>query len=589
MKYLLYLTTILAGAAGCLAVPGDDHAPMCESNTDCDEQNGEICADGVCWGDPPAGTYAARIGPPGNRDGLVPTEITSVMINEDGWFSTRLGLEAPVTISGTVTLACSDAPCPPIASVITVSRPARIRGGPPFVAIAHTTEDSSAFSIPVPRAEPGEEYSVIVAPDRLNADRVNLDDAAPARVLVTPIDDVEGLAVGLGGGMGRTVAGTVLDSNGLTPLAEARVVVRGQWAPGGTTTEISSVASTDATGGFLLYLPSGTFDTTAEVVVTPAPDAYTLRPTLSVPLDLSTGAMTLSVDTLEVPDLGETQQLTVPIMGTSTMGVVQPVAGADVTLFAEKTFPRLPQPPLTARVEVTGTTLSNGQVQLRVLDSQELEYALTVQPPPQSDAAAYATIYGASVTIQPGASTLPQILLANQVSIRGVLYDHEGREAEGVVITIVPNALYAATLSDPLQRQLSGVVQTGSSTSSNGEFAVFVDPEIGGVPALYDVNFEPPQDSLLPSWQKQGLSVDRMNGLDLQDLELPPAAYVRSPVLDPADQPIEGAEVRLYEIPVAIGPCGENDPSPGCNLAAILRAQALSDGSGEVHLVLPDP
>jgi len=590
LKRLLYLTALVtAGTAGCLTVPGTGQPPMCETTSDCDQAAGEICAEGVCWGDPPAGIYAARIGPPGNRNGLVPTEITRVDIAANGWFTTDLRLEKPVTVSGSVTLDCGQTGCsgPAIASTITVSRPSRIPGGPPFVAVAHTTEDSSAFTIAVPRGETGEDYSVVVSPDRANASRIDLDEVAPARVMIQPTDNVANLDVALGS-RGRTVTGVVLDRDG-SYLPGALVVVRGRWVPEATTIDISSIATTDALGMYTVYLPQSTIDPVAELQITPLADPGELRPTLLAPLDLAPGEI-VTLPALKIPNLGATANITIPIMGTSATGVVTPIADADVRIVAEQEITNAPNDPFVARVDVGAKTGPDGMVHLQVLTATSLSYQLHVKPPSASGVA-FATVYGATLDVTAG-PTLPAILLANQVSVRGALYDHSGHAAEGVVVTVVPNAAYAAQLSGPLQEKLNEVVATSETTNSSGQFAVFVDPDIGGLAAQYDVMFEAPQHSLLPSWQKQGLTVDRTSGYDLQDLDLPEASYVRGPVVDPDDQPIEGAEVRLYEIPSSILPCARvsapaDDPS--CAQKAILRAHGQSDSGGEVHLVLPDP
>jgi hypothetical protein len=292
-----------------------------------------------------------------------------------------------------------------------------------------------------------------------------------------------------------------------------------------------------------------------------------------------------------MPDLGDTQPLTIPITGTSPMGLVVPIADAEVTLVAEQLIPQIPSG-YTARIEVSATTMADGEAHVLVLDSAILEYDLHVKPPPQSGSAQYATIYGGVVDVRPGTTALTPILLANQVTIRGTLYDHNGRIADGVNVTAVPNASYAAGLSTDLQRKLAELVPTTDTTDMDGGFQVGVDPSINGAAAMYDIYFEPPQHSLLPRWHSQSLVIDESSGLDLQDLALPPAAYVRGDVHDPEGNLLEGAEVRLYEIPSAILPCAfEADPpaDPACAEKAILRAVGVSDAGGEVHLVLPDP
>jgi hypothetical protein len=581
LKLTLYLPVLLA--AGCLAVPGDDTQPMCESNSDCDQANGEICADGICWGDAPDVLYAARIAPPNDRSGLVSTEITKVQIEDNGWFITSLRLEEPVLVNGSVVLACPESPCPAIASTITVSRPARIPGGPAFVAIAHTTESNGDFSIEVPRAKSDETYAIVVSPDRGNADVYNLDSVAPKRLTLTPTDNVEGLVVDLGDDT-RSITGIVRDEQGVA-LPGVNVVLRGRWTPEASMTEISSIATTGAGGAFSVQVTDSTVEPDVELVLVPPTD-FEQRPTLHVDMNLD---MSLDLGVLQFPYMGTTSIVTIPITGTSPMGLVEPVANAEVTVIAERDFPGVPLG-FRARLELSRITDERGEVQMPVVVGPSLTYELRVQPPAQSGAGQFATIYGEPVDVA-GEPVLEPILLANQVSVHGYLYDHAGRPAEGVVVTVVPNASYAATLPESLQNRVAEAVATSETVHADGQFAVFVDPSIAGAPAIYDVNFEPPQHSLLPSWQTQSVMVDPLTGYDAGDFDLPEAAYVRGDVYDPFDERIEGAEVRLYEVPPAILPCqGSLEPAdPTCAQKAILRALAISDSGGSVHLVLPDP
>jgi hypothetical protein len=579
LKSPLYLSILLAG---CLAVPDGGTEPMCESNSDCDQASGEICADGICWGDPPDVLYAARIAPPGNRSGLVATELTKVQIEDNGWFSTSLRLEEPVVIAGTVLLACGESPCPAIASTITVTRPARIPGGPPFVAIAHTTESNGDFAIEVPRAKSDETYSIVIAPDRPNADVYNLDSVAPKRLILTPTDHVEELFVELGDDT-RSITGIIRDEQGL-PLPGVNVSARGRWTAEAPMTDVSSIATTSPTGAFSIQITDSTVEPAIDLVLVPPPD-FEQRPTLHVDMDLD---MSLDLGVLQFPYMGSTHIVTIPIRATSPMGIIQAVANAEVTLIAEREFPGVPFG-FRARLELSRITDDLGEVEMPVVDGPNLTYELRVQPPAQSGAGQHATIYGDPIDVA-GVSILEPILLANQVSVHGRLYDHAGRPAEGVVVTVVPNASYSATLPESLQSRVAEAVSTSETVHADGQFAVWVDPSIATAPAIYDVSFEPPQHSLLPSWQTQAVQVTG-TGYDFGDFDLPEAAYVRGDVYDPFDQRIEGAEVRLYEVPPDLLPCQESvEPAdPTCAQKAILRALAISDSGGSVHLVLPDP
>ena len=72
MKRAVLLLTLLAG---CLDVPSGPDVE-CSTTSDCDSASGEICDEGVCWGNPPQGMYAVVISPPSSRKDLVPRELT---------------------------------------------------------------------------------------------------------------------------------------------------------------------------------------------------------------------------------------------------------------------------------------------------------------------------------------------------------------------------------------------------------------------------------------------------------------------------------------------------------------------------------
>jgi hypothetical protein len=586
VKYLLSTTASLA-IAGCISLPPITQ-PMCETNADCDTANGEICGEGVCWGDPPEGMYAVRIGPPPDRDDLVPTEITAVEIHDNGWIQTPLVLETALVVSGTVSLDCpAGANCPEplagLAAQVTISRPARIRGGPAFIASATTTAESPAFAIKIPRGLPGEEYFVTASPIR-DPMRPQLDRVAPGRLVIFPTDTPPPLDLRLGAEL-NLVTGVVTDAGGVG-IRDARVVVRGRWEATGPEVELSSIGTTDQAGRFDVFLPSSPIDPAARLVVTPHTVYGEVQPTLIHELTVTGDPVITVTGSLVMPDYPEPQLVTIPIRGTSTEGDYEPIAGAQVTLVGEELIERFPPtlPPVVARIEATGTTDPQGNVQLFLIPSSEdLAYQLHVKPPPASGAAQYAGVYGAAINVDAGSSTLAEVYVANQVAIRGQLLGfHDGQPAEGMVVTATANRGFAGTLVEDLQRELAEAVPTSETTNSDGSFAIFVDPEIAGVPVVYDVRFEPSANTLLPIWQPDPIEIDPVSGYDLGTRTLPAAAYVRGDIKDADEARIGGADVRLYTIPALIVACDT------CPDAAVLRAHATSGLSGVVHLVLSD-
>ncbi|MBV8763235.1 MAG: hypothetical protein JO257_38480, partial [Deltaproteobacteria bacterium] len=97
------LALVLVLAAGCLSIPSKER-PACTMDSDC--ASGEVCGEGVCWGNPPMGMFAAALVPPSDRDDVVQTQLGSLMIPQNGWLG-DVALEAPVTFSGRVEAYCS--------------------------------------------------------------------------------------------------------------------------------------------------------------------------------------------------------------------------------------------------------------------------------------------------------------------------------------------------------------------------------------------------------------------------------------------------------------------------------------------------
>jgi hypothetical protein len=158
---------------GCLSAEFVDSPSMCSIDADC--EGSEICDEGVCWGDPPAGgNFAALLMPPSDRPDLAPTELGTLSISADGFIS---GLEFGPTIQlhGRIVLGCGDGVepgenCGPEALVpgqVIVERLSSFPGGPSYRRTVLTNveadidEDSFRVSLP----HDGEEYQVTVLPD----------------------------------------------------------------------------------------------------------------------------------------------------------------------------------------------------------------------------------------------------------------------------------------------------------------------------------------------------------------------------------------------------------------------------------------
>jgi hypothetical protein len=131
-----------------------------------------------------------------------------------------------------------------------------------------------------------------------------------------------------------------------------------------------------------------------------------------------------------------------------------------------------------------------------------------------------------------------------------------------------------------------------AATDDGGNFLVWVDRELVGEAATYDVNVSPaPFVSEAPSWTFEDIQIPAEGeSVDLGALVLPEASYARGIVRDRRDNPVVGAELRLYQLGAAdyctrVLEIGNAD----CVPPAHLRGIWASGDDGAVKLVLPDP
>ena len=600
----MYSRSLLLAAAcalaGCIDVPDDGGLNMCDEDSDCDTANGEVCANHICWGDPPAGVFAARVAPPAGRLDLVTTDYPMISMQPDGWFE-NLVLEEPITLSGSVygecppAIGCAD-PRVSIAANITITRAARIDGGPIFVTTTMSEAgvvegDGESYSVKLPRAQAGESYIITVA---AIDDRNGAETLPPARQSLAQI--VEDTTVDFELGVApRIVTGRLLNEFGAA-VGGWTVKARGKWDDAAMTlTDISGEATSDlADGTFSLYLPGNT-QPLIEVWAEP-PEGGPIKVSLVKTLMLSGTQTTTGAGVMEVPDYGTGTMVTIPVVGQTGSGF-DDVVGAKVTLTTTMDLSESPDPPGTLRGEYTASdeTDSAGIAVVPILGETHI-YRMQITPPPGANDSRYGTIYDAPAEIAgAGPQALAAVQLPPQVAVTGILTDWEMHPVEGVTVTVVPNSTFAYDLPQDISRQLDEIVPPSVSTNRNGEFSVFVDPEVAGQPALYDIRFDPGPESGLPSWHVSSVQLDITEGMDLAVISLPPAAHVRSVVYESGDTPLEleGATVQIYEIPAAVITCIQTRSCEGGE-KAILRAQADSQdddglGTGVVHLVLPDP
>jgi hypothetical protein len=587
MKKFAVLTSLWFAA--CLPNPGGlPVAPECHVDADCPVA-GEVCDEGLCWGDPPPGMYAALIAPPASTHDLVVTEVPDLAIPFDGDVGNQI-IQAPVQIGGRVHLSCqAPAPvgCDPTAAVgatITVVRPSRIPGGPLYV--DSTTSDASStsgdsFTLDVPRLaldEPA--YTMTVRPDDSSPVSPNGPTAAmlapPITSSVDATDSVVGMDVALGSGYLRVVTGRVIDATG-AGAAGVKVSAMGHFDANRPAERVSTVAVTDLTGYYTIYVAQNAM-TGVEVIGAPADKpGMTLR-LVNVPADLPQQ----SVIDLKVPATGKSITVILPVVGHNSAGVATPVPGATVDV----TTTLLNDGREIVTHELTTSTDAHGNATLSLVPQSGTslrEYTVRINPAPTSE---FASVYGQSIDIGTGSGVLGELDLPHRVPVTGTLYDADGNPAPGVTVTAAPSLSLTLGLDVATQTILSSLQSPTTTTAADGSFSVYVDPDLAGNAGVYDVQCVPPAGARVPRWTSQPIYVkNAIDAVPMGDIRLPRGRHIRGRVVH-GTTAVTGAEVRIYEIGLNATACMN---APGtCVVPATLRAVDQSDTDGKVRFVLPD-
>ena len=240
---LALLATILAG---CLSVP-EPGASMCSTSSDCDQTHGEVCDDGVCYGNPPSVPLAAIVSPPSVRTDLVAAEFPQLTIPPNGLLP-DLTLDAPISFAGRVEAQCTTCDQSTVAAQITVTRPSQFMGGPGFqtsIASMDSSADTS-FAAALPRTADGDPaYEVTIVPrDDASGAPAPSQQVPPLRLSLSLTDNSVATYT-LGGDNLVQLDGNLFDAN-LTPLGDYRVYALGHWDASEPVTIVSTIDYTSS-------------------------------------------------------------------------------------------------------------------------------------------------------------------------------------------------------------------------------------------------------------------------------------------------------------------------------------------------------
>lgn len=595
------LSAAAAALGGCLSAPGGI-APMCHSDTDCDRSHGEVCEEGVCWGDPPPVPYAAVVSPPSSRQDLVAREIPQLAIPDFGWVG-DLALEAPVLLSGKLVAFCPPGlfACDPtpLAGTVTVSRSPQFHGGP-GVNTAVNVAAGGSFAIPVRRTQPGDDpYTVTIVPDatRLVTGRSAAEIVPPRRMQLSVRDNLATQAFELGGADLQVISGTLHDGSG-AGIPNYRISAFGHWDPTEPAVEVSTVDYTDASGAYAVTLSDGLVGTVELVARPVSATIMGAPPTAAVIHAGGIDARVSSTRDLAMPNtLGKPLIQPLRIQGLDDRsGMITPASGAQVSITGTVTDSM-------ASFTVTDTEIADadGRVMLNILDGENLmaAYRVSITPPAGS------TLGGVLFDQKLSALTmLPQVRLPPRLALRGNVF-YGGKPLANATITARPSLRFLWALDASAQVFVASIPPATATTPTDGaDFVLKVDPNVAQIWGYYDLVIEPAAGTRAPSFVVPEFPIPRNPALDpvtityptpppaeasaAPGIYLPEAAFIHGRITGPDGRVVEGAELKVYEVSTQLTLCSEVAHAPAsCPIPAALQARNTSDAEGTVRLALP--
>jgi hypothetical protein len=587
MKRLLLVATL----AGCLQVP---HGPgsECSVDSDCNTAAGEVCEEGVCYGDPPTGLFAATLIAPIEREDLTSTEFPNLEIPRDGQLG-DLQLEVPVKFSGRVEAYCAGSNCSTmsIGAEVRVSRPSRFPGGPTLRLSAPSKagipRGMDSFSILIPRTHDGDPpWTVTIDPNgggeqpAANGTTDPAELVPPKRIELRATNNLEHETYTLGGTGNAVISGTLKDSLG-NYLSGYRIVALGRLDQSSALTEVSTVDY--VTNGQYQLMLSENAQPPIEIVARP------FGPNVVAPeLHISGLAPISQQRNLAQPTgLGSRVDVTITIKGLAGDGVVKPVPGARVIITGsqEAAFSGA----AGAFMQVEAITGENGDAKLTLLDGAQLSatYRLRVVPPASSN---LGVVYDANLALEAGTMSMQ---LPSRVGIKGRVLDIHGNPLPDVSVTARRSLRFLWSLDASNQSFLDEIPASTTTTPESGDFNVWVDPAIADAWGGYDVTFETPKGSPSPNWVIPDVEIPRMasqTAIQLGDVTIPDAAHIRAKIVDLAGNPVEGSALRIYQLPTDNLLCMQASHAPeDCHVDARVLGNDESDGQGIVRLELARP
>jgi hypothetical protein len=578
---------ILLACAACVGDPRLPPGPACVKDQECPA--GQTCTNGYCFGAPSIQFSAELFAPEGRTDMLAHAEIPALAIDQTG--TTDIMFGKSIEVSGRILLRSDDQKS--VAAKVVFHRPSRIPGAPDYVvtvnAASGLTMNQVGYSARIVPNAGDEKYDVTVYPDDGTLDAVPPGHQPPSALAPpcvisgahfttdTPLFDITCDRGGL-----RALTGYVVDALN-HGVAGMRVRAYSRDGAASTPQLVSSTASTDNDGSYTLYLPQvrvGKFDLHVDPgpgIAAPSVVRLDVTPSNVAAMAPAPGTP-YTVDLIRLPSYPKMLSYALPVSAVDNAGARMWAKGAVVRL--STTLAASLKDTVTYTTETSVDTNGNANAPLIPGTlSENRMYQATVLPRANETSAAD---WAEMILVGPPAGTddfggvLAPIRLASRRLVTGTVRDNQGKMAAGVTVHAQLSADFAAALSADDAERLTALALPEVTTAANGTFSMYLDSELVGEPASYDLELVPPNNSALPRWSRDGVAVTPgTDKLDLGDLKLPASTRVSGVVRDVNSNPVADAEVRVYM---------RTDAQP-----SRLRTVAKSGADGTVVLVLPSP
>jgi hypothetical protein len=617
VRRLLACSIAALGLAGCISnEPPVDALPVqCEVTADCDAEAGEVCDEGVCWGDPPdRARFAAILVPPAGRTDLPVAVLPELAIASDGGMA-GIAFPEAILVRGRVLLACpaGDAPYAcgaeeSVGATIRVERASAFSGGPPYTRLIEAAPGAgpgqSAFSFLLPR-DPDAEYRITIQPaDTVGGDSIAPGEIAPPRQINLRADTDREVDWVLGDPADlKVVRGCVQNVLGDgSDYAAMRVAAFGRWTKLSPLERASSRSITGPDGCFELSVPRKMLDE-FDITVTPAAGVTLPTYTLHGEFVRDPAEGEQAVHTIDPPLLMPIAPAPIPFRlpldVRSAAGGLERVAGADVRL-TTVLAPPAQEEGRDVEIRFTAQAVSSGvgspepgiaEVVLYPGDEGSRSYLVSVVPPSDSQVQ---SLFQREVAVgAAGGAVLDALTLERRIAVRGTALQPDDQPVVNAPMEARPSALFRLLLEqEALELAVEQLPVPTTTTDGSGGFVLWLDSVLVGEAASYDIDVTPPPFSGAPSWSFEDVAVVRSEEgtLDLGTRRLPEPSFARAVVTDQAGAPVPDAELHIYQLPPD-DYCARQPSIAGgeCEPTAKLRGTWRSDEQGNIRVVLPDP